>query len=136
MNSCDVDVDIFADEYKPDNLLSQSDPPLYKYFLAFMLPDFKSKILTQLFEAKKEDGLTLFNLMGQCFHDVGLTEWTNIIAKQCPDVTHCMKENFDKCIRDYLKAVTGFPNVNDQLIHWLCTTKKHVFMLMHELMRC
>jgi hypothetical protein len=36
-----------------------------KYFLAFMLPDFKSKILTQLSEAKKEDGLTLLNLMGQ-----------------------------------------------------------------------
>ena len=30
MNSCDVDVDISADEYKPDNLLSQSDPPLLK----------------------------------------------------------------------------------------------------------
>ena len=30
MNSCDVDVDIFADEYNPDNLLSQSDPPLLK----------------------------------------------------------------------------------------------------------
>ncbi len=30
MNSCDVDVDISADEYKPNNLLSQSDPPLFK----------------------------------------------------------------------------------------------------------
>jgi hypothetical protein len=27
-----------------------------EYFHAFMLPDFKSKILTQLSEAKKEDG--------------------------------------------------------------------------------
>jgi hypothetical protein len=32
MNSCDVDVDvdISADEYKPNNLFSQSDPPLLK----------------------------------------------------------------------------------------------------------
>ncbi len=30
MNSCYVDVDISADEYKPDNLLSRSDPPLFK----------------------------------------------------------------------------------------------------------
>jgi hypothetical protein len=29
MNSCDVDVDISADEHKPNNLLSQSDPPLF-----------------------------------------------------------------------------------------------------------
>ncbi len=30
ISSCDVDVDISADEHKPDNLLSQSDPPLFK----------------------------------------------------------------------------------------------------------
>ncbi len=52
-----------------------------KYFLASMLPNFKSKILTQFSDAKKDDGPTLFNLMGQCFQDVGLTEWTNIVAK-------------------------------------------------------
>ncbi len=27
---CDVDVNISADEHNPDNLLSQSDPPLFK----------------------------------------------------------------------------------------------------------
>jgi hypothetical protein len=73
-----------------------------EYFLAFTFPDFKSKILTQLSEAKTEDGLTLFILMGQCFQNVGLTKWTNVVAKQCPDKTHHKKENFDKCIRDYL----------------------------------
>ncbi len=52
-------------------------------FLAYMLPDFKSKILTQLLDAQKVDGPLLFNLMGQCFQGVGLTEWTSIIAKQC-----------------------------------------------------
>ncbi len=44
------------------------------YFLAFMLPDFKSKILTRLSDTQKDDGPTLFNLMGQCFQDVGLTK--------------------------------------------------------------
>jgi hypothetical protein len=52
-----------------------------EYFLASTLPDFKSKVLTQLSEAKKEDGPTLFNLVGQCFQDVGLTEWTNVVGK-------------------------------------------------------
>jgi hypothetical protein len=28
--SCNVDVDISADEHKPNNLLSQSDSPLFK----------------------------------------------------------------------------------------------------------
>jgi hypothetical protein len=30
INSCDVHVNISADEHNPDNLLSQSDPPLFK----------------------------------------------------------------------------------------------------------
>jgi hypothetical protein len=52
-----------------------------EYFLAYTLPDFKSKFLTQLSDAQKADGLLLFNLMGQCFQGVGLTEWTSVIAK-------------------------------------------------------
>ena len=69
--------------------------------------------------------------MGQCFQDVGLTEWTSAIAKQCPNNADCMKSNFDKCIRDYLKAI----NIDDQLIFWLCTAKKPALMPMHEFMR-
>ncbi len=45
-----------------------------EYFLAFTLPDFKSKILIQLSDTQKDDSPTLFNLMGQCFQDVGLTK--------------------------------------------------------------
>ncbi len=30
INSCDVHVDVSADEHNPNNLLSQSDPPLFK----------------------------------------------------------------------------------------------------------
>ncbi len=46
-----------------------------------------------------------------------------------------MKANFDKCIRDYLEAVAGFPNISNQLICWLSTSKKPALMPMHEFMR-
>jgi hypothetical protein len=85
-----------------------------EYFSAFTLPDFKLKILTRLSEAKKEDDPTLFNLMGQFFQDAGLTKWTNIVGKQCPNNTHLTKVNFGECIRDYLEAVAEFPNIGDQ----------------------
>jgi hypothetical protein len=51
-----------------------------EYFLAFMLSNFKSKILTQLMDTLKDDGPTLFNVMGQCFQDVGLTKWTSVVT--------------------------------------------------------
>jgi hypothetical protein len=100
-----------------------------------MLPDFKSKILTQLLAEQKDNGPLLFILMGQCFQDIGLTKWTSIIANHCPDNADWMKVNFDKSIKDYLEAVTGFPNVDNQLICWLCTAKKPAVMPMHEFMQ-
>jgi hypothetical protein len=87
-----------------------------EYFLAYTLPYFKSKILTRLLDAQKINGLLLFSLLGQCFQDVGLTEWTSVVTEQCPNDADWTKANFDKCIRDYLKAVTEFPNIGDQLI--------------------
>ncbi len=77
----------------------------------------------------------LFSLLGQCFQDVGLTEWISVIAKQCPNDADCMKANFNECIRDYLEAVAGFPNIGDQLIRWLCTVKRPTLMPMHEFMQ-
>ncbi len=103
-----------------------------EYFLAYMLPDFKSKILTQLLDVQKGDGPLLFNLMGQCFQGVGLTKWTSIIMKRCPNDADCTKSNFDKCIKDYLEAIARFPNIGDQLICWLRTSKKPALMPMHE----
>ncbi len=100
-----------------------------------MLPDFKSKFLTQLLDAQKDDGPLLFSLMGQCLQGVGLTEWTSVIAKQCPNNADWTKANFVKCIKDYLEAVTGFLNIGNQLICWLCMSKKHACMPMHEFMR-
>jgi hypothetical protein len=105
-----------------------------EYFLTYSLPNFKSKILTRLLDTQKDNGPLLFNLMGQCFQDVSLTEWTSVIAKQCPNEADHTKAKFDKCIRDYLEAVAGFPNVDNQLICWLCTAKKPALMPMHEFM--
>ncbi len=87
--------------------------PGAEYFLAYTLPDFKSKILTQLSVEQKNDGPLMFSLMGQCFQDVGLTKWTSVITKQCPEDADRTKANFNKCIRDFLEAVTGFSNIGN-----------------------
>ncbi len=106
-----------------------------EYFLAYTLPNFKSKILNRLSDTQKDNGPLLFSLLGQCFQDVGLTEWTSVVAKRCPNDADHTKANFNKCIRDYLEAVTRFPNIGDQLICWLRTAKKPALMPMHEFMR-
>ena len=77
----------------------------------------------------------LFSLLGQCFQDVGLTEWISVAAKQCPDDADRTKANFPECIRDYLEAVAGFPNIGNQLIRWLRMAKMPALMPMHGLMR-
>jgi hypothetical protein len=105
-----------------------------EYFLAYTLPNFNSKILTRLSDAQKANGPLPFNLMGQCFQGVDLTEWTSVIPKQCPKDADRMKANFNKCIRDHLEAVSGFPNIGNQLIRWLRTSKKPALMPMHEFM--
>jgi hypothetical protein len=43
-----------------------------------------------------EDGPPLFNLLGQCFQDVGLTEWSKVVGKQCLDVYDLAKASFKK----------------------------------------
>jgi hypothetical protein len=100
-----------------------------------MLLNFKSKILSRLSDLQKDNGPLLFSFLGQCFQDVGLTEWTSVVARQCPDNADHTKASFNKCIRDYLEAVAGFPNIGNQLICWLCTAKKPALMPMHEFMR-
>ncbi len=82
-----------------------------EYFLAYTLPNFKSKILTQLSDTQKDNGPLLFSRLSQCFQDVGLTEWTSLIAKRCPDNADWTKDNFNKCIRDYLEAIAEFPTL-------------------------
>jgi hypothetical protein len=53
------------------------------------------------FEPKKsialtEDSPTLFNLIGQCFQDVGLTELNKVVKKQCPEDNDLAKEILKK----------------------------------------
>ncbi len=84
-----------------------------EYFLVYTLPDFKSKILTRLSDLQKDNGPLLFSLLGQCFQDVGLTEWTSVVAKRCPNNADWTKANFNECIRDYFEAVAGFPNIGN-----------------------
>ncbi len=103
-----------------------------EYFLAYMLPDFKSKILSRLLDAQKNNGPLLFSLMGQCFQGVGLTKWTSVIAKQCPNDADRMKANFDKFIKEYLEAVARFSNIGNQLFCRLCMSKKPTLMPMHK----
>ena len=83
---------------------------------------------------QKDSSPLLFSLLGQCFQDVGLTDWTSVIVKQCPDDADCTKANFDECIRDYLEVVARFPNIGNQLICWLRRAKKPALMQMHEFM--
>ncbi len=130
-NSKDLNSKEIAGQVAPEQALFGVE-----YFLTYTLPDFKSKILTQLLDAQKADGLLLFNLIGQCFQGVGLTEWMSVIAKGCPNNADRTKANFNECTRDYLEAIAGFPNIGDQLIRWLHTSKKPALMPMHEFMRC
>ncbi len=76
-----------------------------EYFLAYTLPNFKSKILTRLLDTQKDDGPLLLSLMGQRFQGIGLTEWTSVIAKRCPNNADCTKANFDECIKNSLRLL-------------------------------
>ena len=102
--------------------------------LAMTLLDFKHQVVNRLPANKKEDGLTLLSLLQQCLQEVALTEWRNIISTRCPTEEGKTYENFLECIRDYLEALAGFPNVGDQLIRWLRTVKKPALMPVHDFM--
>jgi hypothetical protein len=67
-NSKDLNSKEITGQVAPDQALFGVE-----YFLAYTLPNFKSKILPRLLDAQKADGLLLFNLIDQCFQGVGLT---------------------------------------------------------------
>ena len=71
-----------------------------RVFACTMLPDFESKIVSCLPADKQRDGPTLFPLLEQCFQEVGLTEWKNIIFARCPDEYTKMFENLIECQQD------------------------------------
>ena len=106
-----------------------------EFFLAMTLPDFKHQVVNRLPANKKEDGPTLFPLLEQCLQEVALTKWRNVVSTRCPTKESKTYESFLECIRDYLEALAGFPNVGDQLIRWLRTVKKPALMPVHDFMR-
>lgn len=106
-----------------------------EYFLAYTLPDFEAKILSRIPTDCHDDGETLFQLMEQCFQDVALTEWTNIVTKRCPNNADQTKENFVECQCNYLEAIAGFPNLGDQIIRWFRTCRKPALLSLQEFNR-
>jgi hypothetical protein len=48
------------------------------------------------FLALTEDGPPLFNLIGQCFQDVGHTKLNKVVGKQCLDNNDLAKASFKK----------------------------------------
>jgi hypothetical protein len=56
-------------------------------------PD-QAQFKPKYFLALTEDGPTLFNLIGQCFQDIDLTKWNNVVKKQCPNNTNLAKASF------------------------------------------
>ncbi len=66
IHSCDIDVNISADEYKPDNLLSQSDPPLFKSLSKNLLDMAeKLKLLSSKFFVRDGDEMIDFSSAAQ-----------------------------------------------------------------------
>ena len=105
-----------------------------EFFLAHMLLDFESKIVLRLPANKQRDGPTLFPLLEQCFQEVGLTEWKNVVSAHCSDEYAKMFKNLIECQRDYLEVLAGFPNIGEQLICWFHTTQKPAHMPTHDYM--
>jgi hypothetical protein len=66
--------------------------------------------------------------MSQCFQGVGLTKWTSVIAKRCPNNADHTRQT----LASVSEAVAEFPNIGNQLIRWLCMSKKSALMPMHE----
>jgi hypothetical protein len=63
----------------------------------------------EYFIALTEDGLTLFNLIGQCFQDVCLTKWNNVVKKRYPNDTNLAKASFKESNWDYQRQSPGCP---------------------------
>jgi hypothetical protein len=50
----------------------------------------------EYFLALMEDGPPLFNLIGQCFQDIGLIKLNKVVEKQCLDDNDLAKASFKK----------------------------------------
>lgn len=86
--------------------------------------------------ANKQCGMpTLFPLMEWCFQEIWLTEWKNVISAYCQDEENRMFKNFVKCQQNYVEALAGFPNIDNQLILWFHMAWNLALNPMHNYMR-
>jgi hypothetical protein len=69
----------------------------------------KARFEPKYFLALMEDGPPLFNLIGQCFQDVSLTEWNKVFGKQCLNNNDLAKASFKKQTWDYQRQSPGCP---------------------------
>ena len=107
-----------------------------KFFLAQTLPDLEWKIVSHLPTNKQRDGPMFFSLMKQCFQEVDLTEWMNVVSARCLGEGKKTFDNLVECQQDYLEALAGFPNIGDQWIRWFCTARKPALMPTHDYRHC
>ncbi len=56
----------------------------------------QARFESEYFLALTEDGPPLFNLIGQCFQDVGLTKLNKVVGKRCLDNNDLAKASFKK----------------------------------------
>jgi hypothetical protein len=59
-------------------------------------PPEQARFEPKYFLALMEDGPPLFNLIGQCFQDIGLTEWNKVVGKRCLKDNDLVKASFKK----------------------------------------
>jgi hypothetical protein len=52
----------------------------------------QARCVPEYFLALMEDGLTLFNLTGQCFQDVGLTKWNKVVGSYALTIPTLQKQ--------------------------------------------
>jgi hypothetical protein len=60
------------------------------------VPPNQARFEPKFFLALTKDGPPLFNLIGQCFQDVGLTKWNKVVGKQCLNDNDLAKASFKK----------------------------------------
>jgi hypothetical protein len=56
----------------------------------------QARFESKYFLALTEDGPPLFNLIGQCFQDVGFTKLNKVVGKQCLNNYDLAKAGFKK----------------------------------------
>ncbi|MGA0787720.1 MAG: hypothetical protein ACO3QH_09570, partial [Ilumatobacteraceae bacterium] len=102
-----------------------------EFFLAHTYPDFK-RVLDRFSADQQRDPefqTQKFSLLRQAFQGAALSKWDYVVGKSySTDELKKAPDAFLECIRDYLEAIAGFPNVGDQIIRWFQNMRKPALM--------